>query len=30
MAHNVAEELVNALVKAGLRRIYGIVGDSRR
>src|SRR5271155_235040 len=28
MAKTIAEELVDALVKAGVRRIYGIVGDS--
>jgi pyruvate dehydrogenase (quinone) len=28
MAHRVADELVNRLVEAGVKRIYGIVGDS--
>src|SRR6185295_6263740 len=28
MAHRVADELVDRLVDAGVRRVYGIVGDS--
>jgi len=28
MAHRVADELVNKLVEAGVKRIYGVVGDS--
>src|SRR4030081_3476100 len=28
MARTVADQLVNALVQAGVKRIYGIVGDS--
>ncbi|HEX8896846.1 MAG TPA: thiamine pyrophosphate-binding protein, partial [Terriglobales bacterium] len=28
MAHRVADELINRLVEAGVKRIYGVVGDS--
>jgi thiamine pyrophosphate-dependent acetolactate synthase large subunit-like protein len=28
MAHRVADELVSRLAGAGVKRIYGIVGDS--
>jgi hypothetical protein len=28
MAHYVADEIVNRLVQSGVKRIYGIVGDS--